>query len=173
MSRLQDLTSAPARDLLGNMNLSKAVLAIATSGKAKVKTTNALVYTVGGVQYTASALSEQVLTNVYTRDGKVSGGAYVQPVNTTVFYTLSINAAGTVAVTQGTYAGQVLTDPSQNGVSTGGDGMVPNAPVGYTPFGVIKVVTAMAATFTVGTTALDATNVTSTFYDVAVLPGTL
>lgn len=172
MSRLQDLNSVAERDLLGNMNLAKAVLAIATTGKAKVKTTNALVYSVAGVQYTASALSEQVLTNAYSRDGKQSGGTYVQPANTTVFYTLSANSGGTIAVTQGTYAGQILVDPGRNGVSAGGDGLVPNAPAGYTPFGVIKVATG-ATTFTLGTTALDAANVTSTFYDVAVLPATL
>jgi len=171
MSRLQDLTSAPARDLLGNMAYSKAALAIGTT-KSAINTTAALNYTVNGVMYTKAAMTSQALTG-YSRDGKQLGNTYVQPANTTVFYTISINAAGTtVAATQGTYAGQPLTSPAYGGVSAVGDGLVPNAPDGFTPFGVIKVVTG-SATFTLGTTLFDAANLTSTFYDVGVLPQSL
>ena len=177
MSRLQDLTGAPVRDLLGNLCLSKAGLAIGTV-KSGINTANTINFTIGGVYQTAkTAMTSQALApgaagNLFSRDGKQQGNTYVQPANTTVFYTVSLNAAGTVAFSQGTYAGQVLTDPTQNGVSTGGDGLVPNAPAGYTPFGVIKVVTG-ATTFTPGATLFDAANVTTTFYDVAVLPNTL
>lgn len=168
MSRLQDITAAAVRDLLGNMVLSKAGLAIGTV-KSGINTTAALIYSIGGVLFTKAAMTSQALT-AYSRDGKQLGNAYVQPANTTVFYTLAINAAGTtVAAVQGTYPGQVLVDPTQNGVSTGGDGLVPNAPAGFTAFGVIKVVTGNT-TFTLGTTLFDAANVTSTFYDVSVLP---
>lgn len=172
MSRLQDLNQAADRDLLGNMCLSKAGLAIGTV-KSGINTANAITYSVGGVIPAAkAAMTSQALTNAYSRGGKQLGNTYVQPANTTVFYTLSLKADGTVAVTQGTYAGQILVDPTQNGVSTGGDGLVPNAPAGHTPFGVIKVATG-ATTFTLGTTLLDAANVTATFYDVSVLPATL
>ena len=171
MTRLQDFTSAPGRDLLGNIALSKAALAIGTA-KTAINTTATLVYAVGGVLSSKAAMTSQALT-LYSRDGKQAGNTYVQPANTTVFYTIAINAAGTtVAAVQGTYAGQILVDPTQNGVSTGGDGLVPNAPAGFTPFGVIKVVTG-ATTFTIGTDNFDKANVTSTFYDVAVLPATL
>ena len=171
MSRLQDLSQAATRDLLGNMCLSKAGLAIGST-KSNISTANAITYSVGGVLSAKAAMPNQALTG-YSRDGKQLGNTYVQPANTTVFYTVSINAAGTtVAATQGTYAGQILVDPTQNGVSTGGDGLVPNAPAGFTPFGVIKVVTG-AATFTLGQTLFDAANVTTTYYDVSVLPATL
>jgi len=156
---MSDLTKVSNQDIanaLGGMCLTKGVLAINAASAATVKTTNALVYGVAGVLYTKAALA-----------------AYVQPINTTALYVLALNAAGTVAVVQGTYAGQQVTYGSDlSKIVTAGYG-VPTLPAGYTPIGAIKVATNGSATFTAGTTALDAAGVTATYFDLALLPVTL
>jgi len=109
-------------------------------------------------------------------DGKpvtVADPAYVQPINTTVIYVLALNAAGTVAVVQGTYAGQQITYGSDLSKIVTAGGGVPNLPAGYTAIGAIKVVTNGVATFTAGTTALDAAGLTVTYSDLALLPVSL
>lgn len=173
MSKLSDITNAAILALLGDKSLVKPVLAINLGGAATVKTTNALSYTVNGIQYAKAALAAQSVAVTHTGNGAIVGGGYIQPISTTVFYTLSVNAAGAVAVTQGSFLGQRI-ELGQSGTSSVGDGFIPEAPSAYTPFGVIKVVTNGAATFNPGTTALDAAGVSASYFDVAVLPaGTL
>lgn len=175
--RLSSITQHAIAYLLGNQSLAKAVLAINAGGAATVKTTNALAYTIGGLLYTKAALAAQAITVTHDARGNAAAGGYVQPANTTVYYTIGLNAAGTVSVTQSSFAGQILnTDPTVGGGPTSnmgttfvGSGHIANPPAGYTAVGLIKVVTG-AATFTAGTTALDAANVTATFYDISVIP---
>lgn len=160
MAKLSAVDTAAAR-ILGNMTFTKGVLAINGASAATVKTTNAIVYSVDGVIYSKAALSAQALT-------VVSGGTpfYVQPANTTTYYLLAVNAAGTVITVQGDNTARV----SSNGpAATFGLGNVPDAPSGYTPFGLIKVATG-AVTFTPATTALDAASITFTFYDLSTAP---
>ena len=97
----------------------------------------------------------------------------MQPVLTTAYYVIALDAAGTVAVVQGSYAGQAITFANDLSKVLIGTGAIPDEPAGYTAIGVIKVALAGAATFTPGTTALDAANVTATYFDVAILPATL
>lgn len=178
MSKLSDLTVAALIALIGYANITPAAaavnLAINAAGAATVKTNSALQYLNNGVIKYKAALAAQSIA-------PTAGQAYVQPVSTTVYYTLGLDAAGAVVVVQGSYDGQKLSlDPSkglgnsQAGSSWEGDGSIPDVPAGVTPFGVIKVVTNGVATFTPGTTALDAAGVTASYFDVAVLPnGTL
>lgn len=142
-----------------NQSQGKPVLAINAASAATVKTTNALVFSIGGIAYTKAALAAQVLTNAV---GPAGTGVYVQPISTTVYYTIAVNAAGTIKVYQGSYTGQVLGAPTP-GVY--GDGLVPDIETGYAPVGGIKIVTNASATFTLGTTALDAAGVTATYAD--------
>jgi len=181
MSKLSDLTSAALASLLGNVNFSaKATYAINAAGAATIKTTGAFEYTVGGVKYSKAALAAQSIAVTHDAYGNAFTG-YVQPAGVTTYLTLALNAAGTVAVVQGTYAGQKPgQDPAvgvgpayNNGTSFIGSGAVPDVPAGYTAIAVIKVVTAGVATFTPGTTLLDAANVTPSYFDVAVLPSGL
>lgn len=172
MSRISDITNAAIRSMVGTFNSVKAVLAINAAGAATVKTTNALSYVIDGIQYTKAALAAQAIAIT-------SGLSYVQPALTTVYYTLGVDAAGNISVTQGSYAGQTLSaDPtkgigvSKMGASWVGDGSVPDVPDGYCPFGLMKVTTAAATTFTPGTTLLDAAGVTVAYYDLALLPST-
>ena len=176
MSSLSLAFDAAIRKLIGDRCHVKAVLAINGAGAATVKTTNAIIYSIGGVMLTKAALAAQSIAITHDAFGNlVASGvaAYVQPVLTTVVYVLSLDASGNVAVSQGTYAGQNVkfaNDVSKVYLGTGG---VPVEPAGFTAFGAIKVALANAATFTPGTTALDATDVTATYSDIAILPTSL
>lgn len=175
MAKIAGLTSADLR-ILANMNVTRGVLAINAASAATVKTTNAIVYLVDGIFYNKAALSAQALSALAASDlpaslsnwlqpSGLNGAFYVQPTGKTVYYVLAMNAAGTVKVVQGTYDGQELL-PGVN--SAVGKSIVPDVPAPFVPFGLIKVVTG-SATFTPATTALDASNITFTFYDVGML----
>lgn len=176
MSSLNTILSADVRKVLANRCLTKATLAINAGSAATIKTTGATTFTVDGVMYSKAALSAQSIAPTHDAFGNlVAAGvaAYVQPVGTTVFYVVSVNAAGTVAVSQGSYTGQVQTFPNDLSKIWTGTGAIPVEPAGYTAIGVIKIAPTVAATFTPGTTALDAANVNATYYDIDVLPATL
>jgi len=176
MSDLSKISSQDIANAIGGLCFSKITLAINAGGAATVRSTGAIDYTVGGVYSTKAALSAQAITVTHRFDGKpvtVADPAYVQPINTTVIYVLALNAAGTVAVVQGTYAGQQITYGSDLSKIVTAGGGVPNLPAGYTAIGAIKVVTNGVATFTAGTTALDAAGLTVTYSDLALLPVSL
>lgn len=176
MSRISALASASLRQVLGNRCHTKATLAINAGGAATVKTTGATIYSVGGVLYTKAALAAQSIAVTHRLDGSAvttAEPAYVQPAETTVIYVVALNAGGTVAVVQGSYAGQAVKfRPDLTKIMTG-DGDIPDEPAGYTAIGAIKVTTAAATTFTPGTTLLDAAGITATYFDVSVLPESL
>lgn len=176
MARLNQLADASLQAAIGDRVVSAPVLAINAGGAATVRTTNAIAFTTGGVFRSRAALAAQSIAITHRHDGAPVSSldpAYVQPTGTTVFYVLAVNSAGTVAVVQGSYLNQSITYGSDLSKVLVGDGDIPEVPSGYVPFGVMKVVTAGGATFTPGTTALDAANVTVTYYDVSVLPVSL
>jgi hypothetical protein len=142
--------------------LTRPILAIGGAGLASVDTTAAIVYSVDGRVYNKAILADQSIATIATG----AAPAYVQPASTTVYYVLCLDKDGNVRTVQGTYLGQSMGV----GRIDKGQGGIPDVPDGYTPFGMIKVVTAAANTFTLGTTALDAAGKTFTFYD---LDGTL
>lgn len=173
MSSISNINAAGVRSVIANMTLNVPALAINAAGAATVKTTNAIEYSVGGIGKSKAALSAQSIAVTHDFQGTaVAKGfkAYAQPAGTRAIYVLSVNAAGTVAVSQGTYVGQRLPKPGDLSVTMDGTGFVPAEPKGYTAFGAIVISLANAATFTPGTTALDAANVSATFYDISVLP---
>jgi hypothetical protein len=174
MAALKEISNGIIRLALGNSCISKAILAINAGGAATVKTTNAINFGVDGVLYSKAALAAQSIAVTHDAFGNPVGGnnlaAYVQPAGTTSYLLLCVNAAGTVAVVQGTYAGQALSFPNDLSKVLTGKGDIPAEPAGYTAFGLIKVVTAGAATFQPGTTLLDAANVTATYFDLEYVP---
>lgn len=176
MSDLSKLTARDLLDAVGTRCTTKNTLAINLAGASTVKSTGAINYTIGGVFYTAAALANNAITVTHRADGSAvtaNDAAYVQPANTAVVYVLALNAAGTLAVVQGSYAGQSITFSSDKSKVVTGTGAVPALPAGYCPIGAIKVTTAAATTFTPGTTALDAAGLTVVFTDLSQLPLTL
>ncbi|WOB06471.1 hypothetical protein [Piscinibacter gummiphilus] len=173
--KISEIASAALKAMFNNRTCTKATLAINAGGAATVRTTGATIYLIDGVYYTKAALAAQSIAVTHRFNGDAvttADPAYVQPQNSTVIYVLALNAAGTVAVVQGSYAGQAITFSTDLSKVFTGAGGVPNLPAGYVPFGAIKVVTG-ATTFTPGTTLLDAANVTATYFDLAHLPESL
>lgn len=174
MSRLSDVTNIAILNMLGYSNETArgaAVnLAINAAGAATIKSNAAFSYVNNGVKCYKAALAAQSIAPSF-------GLSYIQPINTTVYYTIGLDALGAVCVVQGSYNGQILSlDPtkgvgiSQAGANYVGDGSIPDVPAGYTAIGVIKVVTNGAATFNPSVTLLDAAGLTVTYFDVTVLP---
>lgn len=173
MSRLSSIASASLQKVLGNRCYTKAVLARDADAATKLQTTNAATYSVGGVLYSKSALNDQAATVTHRFNGDAvttADPAYVQPSNTKVKYVVALDAAGNVAVVQGSYAGQTIAFKADLSKVLTGTGDFPAEPAGYTAIGYFTVETNASATFTPGTTALNAAGVTATFFDVAVLP---
>jgi hypothetical protein len=172
MSSLAKITDATLYRLLGFCCLSKITLAINGAGAATVANTGAINYLNDGVFKQKAALSAQSIAITHDQNGNpVASGvaAYVQPVSTTVYYLLSLTAAGAVQVSQGGYAGQKI-DNSPAGLVFTSQGGLPELPAGSTPIGLIKVVTNSSTTFTPATTALDAAGLTVTYFDICLMP---
>lgn len=161
---------------LGTYCASRAITAIGATASA-VSTTNAILAVIDGVYRNVAAITNQALISI----DPVNRPFYVQPANTTVYYTLATDGTN-VRVIQGDFAGR---QTFVNGVEVRGDGNVPDVPdfsvasvdaagnqtlnTQWCPFAVLRVVTG-ATTFTPGTTLLNAANVTTTIFDVATLP---
>lgn len=109
-----------------------------------IKTTDACSYTIAGVIY------EKAATDNIAMDA-VSAQADL----TYRLYLVSINAAGTVAITGGT---AVATDTA----------VLPALPADSAPLAYFKIATS-GATFTSGTTDLSAAGITDTFFDLGVV----
>lgn len=90
--------------------------------------------------------------------------AAIQPVLTKCLYLICINSSGTISSVKGT---AVLAADL-----TAGTAVLkwPELPVDLCPIGAVKIALASTATFTAGTTALDAANVTATYYDLHCMP---
>lgn len=173
MSDLRNSQAADLRALLGTRGVTKATLA-AAGAVATVATTGTNTFMVDGILYTFAAWTVQAVTVTHNMFGTAVAvqAAYVQPAGTTVHYVIGLNAAGTVCSVQGSYSGQPIAAVSGVTQATTGAGGLPIMPTGYAPIGIIKVVTAGAATFTAGTTLWNAANVTATVSDVSLLPTT-
>lgn len=176
MSSISNINAAGVRNVLLNLCLVAVGLAINAAGAATLKTANAISYSVNGRAKTKAALAAQSFAVTHDAFGStVAKGfkAYAQPAGTRVVYVLSADSAGAIAVSQGTYVGQRMPKPGDLSVTIDGTGAVPIEPAGYTAFGAVVIDLSAAATFTPGTTALDAAGVTATFIDISVLPETL
>lgn len=163
MTTLRDSLNEVERELNGFRNTTAAVLAINIAAAATFKTTSAYVYLCDGIFKAKTALAAQAF----------SAGHTVQPIGLTCYFTVGLDAAGNVTTYQGQAAsGAAIAAALATGLAaTTVLGLIADVPNGITPVGLIKVVTT-SATFTPGTTALDAAGITVTFFDVAVLPAT-
>ena len=112
---------------------------------ARIQSTTIITYSVGGILYEKKIFDSPALT------------AAVQAVSTYCIYLLSLNDVGTVEVTKGR---AVSTDTAQ----------YPKAPATGATFGAIKVQTNASTTFTLGTTSLNDSGLTVTFYNLGTIP---
>ncbi len=152
--KLQGIGHVNTRHLMGNKALSSGTLAIHGTNAENVKTSATITFTIKGIFYSKSAAAEidlSTLSGLPTTalaDGK------------TQIFGLELNSSGTVSVV---YGEQVDTADI-----AAGDAEV-NWPVAsdddHTIFGAIKVVNASGSDFTLGATALSATGVTDTYYN--------
>ena len=159
MSKLNHLPTAAQR-LLGNCIQGRAATVIGATASA-ITSTVAVVSVIDGITRAVAAFTNQALVALLGSDLPTalanwlqpSGRTtfYVQPANTTVYYVVVVNAAGAIRIVQGTFSGQILTDPS--GYTVTGDGSVPDIPDGVVPLAILKIASG-GATFTPGTTAM-------------------
>ena len=149
MATLRDSVSDIERKLFGFKNVIAAGLAINAGGATTFKTAAALSYTTDGIYKAKAALAAQAFT---------AGHATVN-IGQTGYFVVTADGAGNIVTVQ-------TVMPS--GVSIAG---LNDIPTGTTPIGIIKVVnTAAAGGFVPGTTALDGAGLTTTYFDVSLLP---
>lgn len=166
-ANLLDVRAAHNLLLFGNRAYTKGALAIHGTNLYDALTTVAVVFSVGGLMYTKAAMASVGTATLGAAGGAIdeTGAVASVAVLKTGFdaaFLLVLDSSGTVKVIQGAP------------VATGGTVPVPGYPPLYTPFGLIKVKNATSgANFVFGTTVFGASGVTTTFYDVAVAPGTI
>jgi hypothetical protein len=140
----------------GTCCLSKAGLAIGdTTTGIKIAAPNGagIDYAINGIVYHKA----DAATSNFT-------AAAVQPVLTTCLYLVCLDTSGNVSTVKGT---AVLNADLAAGTAV----LHWPAPAANTcPIGALKIVLTSSATFTAGTTALDAANVTETYYDLFTVP---
>jgi hypothetical protein len=141
-----DVKKAKAFEMLRNKALNSGVLAIKATANADAKTTAAIAFTLAGVLYSLAAQATLDLSALVTK--VIAAGE-----SAAIF--LFTNASGTVTA--------VAVDPDADGKYVCPD-FDTDAKV---CFGAIKLVNGTASDFTVGTTALDTTDITSTYYNLS------
>lgn len=156
--------------LTSSVGFASPLLAIGTVATG-FNTTNPIGYMIEGTKpVPVAALTSQAPVVEPTLQPLFTNGQgfYIQPANTTVYYLLVVNAAGAVRAIQGTFAGQLFFG---SWGALKGTGDVPNLDsLLWATWGLIKVVTGAATTYTPGVTAYNAALVTSTFINCGVAP---
>lgn len=147
------LSDELTRDLLGNQTNGPVGLAMHASTKANIKTTNAVKYTIGGKWYSLSAVPSQSIAAL---------AAYPVAASSTAYFGVWVDAAGTLSFSNGIEEG---FPPLDRALSVSSGRRVQKCFLGY-----VKIVTGSSATFTPGTTELDASGITATFQDCKYAP---
>lgn len=154
--RLEDVEHAGLRHMLGNRCYSKGVLAI-DANTENVQTTVAVDYSIKGIMYQKAAVAEIDVSGLGGLSSTALADGYTQ------IFGLALNSAGTITVVPGD---QVLTADITAGTQ------IANWPSAIDDdtvlFGAVKVVNATGSAFTFGTTGLDTSGITDTYYDLAV-----
>lgn len=134
-----------------DMGLSKAGLDLDGDGSAADLETNAAFeYAINGVCYSLAAQGQIDLSSLagYTPVAIATA--------TQAILLVSVNAAGTIHVTQGTAHASAA--------------VCPDTPAGDVPLGYVKIVNASGSDFTPGTTELSAAGITDTYVDLVFSP---
>lgn len=150
---LGDVETAALRNLLGNRTFGKALLAISATATAVKTVTNTITYTIDGQLYTLAPTDPIAFTDLT-----------VQPVSTTCFYAVVVDAAGTPSIINGT---PVLTASITAGTAKA---LFPEIPSTKCILGGVKVVTDSTHAFTPATTELSAAGITDTYFNLSCVP---
>lgn len=134
----------------------KAAIAIGDGAKTGPAFVTTSLYSIDGITYSKTGAATVI---PFTALG-------LQAALTKCLYLAVIDSSGTVTFVKGT---AVLTADLTAGTKVL---KWPTVPAGLCPWGAVKITCASTATFTPGTTALDAANVTATYYDLATIPTT-
>ena len=142
----------------GNFCFSKAGLAIGDGSKLGISLASTVGtgtdFCIDGIMYNkADSATDVPLT-----------AAAIQPVLTKCLYLICINSSGTISSIKGD---AVLTADLTAGTKVL---KWPAITAGLAPIGAVKMTLASTATFTAGTTALDASNCTATYYNLHSVP---
>ena len=138
----------------GNLCLGKAGLVIAGTTKTDIKTANAIDYAINGLLYSKAATDNIPVT-----------AADAQAVSTSCLYLVCIDADGTVSTVKGV---EELTADVTSGKAALTWPQPPSNDV--VVIGAVRVDTSDSVPFIAGTTALDATGITDTYYDLFAIP---
>ena len=160
---LSDSPYAYLRSLLGTRSHGKAGLAIHGANLENVQTTAGIDFSIDGVVYSFGLAGEIDLSALTVIDPDTGDTTTIsaQADDTDRIYLLALTSAGAVRIIQGV------------AVETGETCYCPQCPVTLAPFAALKVANASGSDFTLGTTALNAANVTTTYVDVSLAPATL
>jgi len=143
------------------MCLSKAGLAIGDGSKLGV----AIASTVGsGVDYVIDGVIRNLADAATDKPLSADTVTIIQPVLTKCLYLICVSTAGAVT--------SVMGKPVLTAKLTAGTDVLhwPQPTAGTCPIGAVLMTVASTATFTPGTTALDATNCTAAYYNLATVP---
>ena len=145
--------------LLANRVLGKAGISI-DANTNDVETDNAIDFVINGIVYQLAAQTAIDISGLdfYDADGEALSAVAAQADDYDCLYVFSVNASGTIIVSQAT------------AVALGGAIVFPTIPSGYVPLGAVKVVNETGSAFTFGTTGLDTSGITDTYYDLSIVP---
>ena len=144
MSNVNLIPNQALRNFIGNQVFGSPVIAKHATTHANIALGQAFPFRVNGQNYSKAAVATLALTAQPAQSTLLS----------TCYYLILIDTAGTVTCLKGTDNSDVL----------------PEVPAGTLMIAVLKVALANAATFTSGTTALNATDVTTTVAHPAYMP---
>ncbi len=146
---LAGINHAALRNCIGNKCFSVHALALEAGDKNDIQTTSAVLYSINGVNFTKSTISDlnQTVTDFY-------GDTATQAAATKCWYVYTLNAGGDVNVYKG------ADDET---------GDLPGHPEDECAFGLLSIITTTVE-FTMGTEDYDTASFTEVFYDLTCLP---
>lgn len=143
------------RDAISNMAFNSAALAIGDT-TSRIQTTAALNFAINGVIYAKDATNNIELVAV-NEDGS-AGTLTAQAAGTKRMYLVVINASGDVRIVQGEAVASSALAP------------LPTLPPNMAPVGALRVVNGTEDDFVPGTTAFNASDITTTYYNLQTVP---
>lgn len=143
----------------GTRTLTFATLAIDGTNAENVQTGNAIDFCIDGVLYTKATVAEIDISALDVIDEQgVASAMTAQATAKDRIYLLAIDKSGNIHVIEG------------QDVDTGEDAFCPGCPADHAPFGAVKVANATGSDFTFGTTDLDTSGITDTYFNLALVP---